>query len=126
MKLRSLLLAELVIDLLFAVVLLLGPAIVLKFFGLTTGKTEVLLAQTLGAALVAFAVLCWFGSELAEAGQARAATVPLLVFNAIAFVVMLLGVLSEVTRAGAAWLLVAIFLVLAAGFAYFQFAGPRE
>ncbi len=126
MKLRNLLLAELVIDLLFAVVLLLGPAIVLKFFGLTTGKTEVLLAQTLGAALVAFAMLCWFGSQMAEAGSAHAATVPLLIFNAIGFVVMLLGVLSQVTRAGAAWLLVAIFLVFAAGFAYFQFAGPRE
>ena len=73
MKLRSLLLAELVIDLLFAVVLLLGPEIVLKFFGLTQGKTEVLLAQSFGAALVGFAALCWFGTGLADAGTPRAA-----------------------------------------------------
>lgn len=114
------------IDLLLAIVLLLGPEIVLKFLGLTTGKTEVVLAQVLGAALLSLAALSWFGKDLAETGSANAAAIPLLIFNAIGFVVVLLGMLSQATRAGLAWVLAAILLLLAVGFAYFQFSGPRD
>jgi hypothetical protein len=98
----------------------------LKFFGLTQGKTEVLLAQILGAALIGYAALAWFGRDAADLHGLQGTMAALISFSAIGFVVTLLGVMAQVTRAGGAWVLVVLFLLAAAGYAYFQFAGPRE
>ena len=60
----------------------------------------------------AFAVLC---------------ALALLVTAVIAFIVSLLAVLSKtVARSANAWIPVILFLLFAAGLAYFQFIGPRE
>jgi hypothetical protein len=126
MKLRNLFLADTVISLLFAVALLLGPEYILKFFGLTQGKTEHLLAQILGAGLIGLGALSWYAKDFTDPQASRGAVVSLLSFNAIGFVVALLGILSQITRAGSAWLIVIIFLLFAAGYTYFQFVGPRE
>ena len=67
MRLRSLLLLGTVLSLLFALALLLGPAIILKFFGLTGSVTEVLLAQLIGAGLIGVGVLSWFAKDFADA-----------------------------------------------------------
>ncbi len=126
MKLRTLFALDAAVSLLLALGLLLGPTTMLKFFGLSTGKSEVLLAQVLGAALAAFGVLAWFGRNAVDT-QGLAGTVwAMITFNAIGFVVTLLGVMAQVTRAGGAWVLVILFLLATAGYAYFQFAGPRE
>jgi hypothetical protein len=126
MKLRTLFILDAIISLLLALGFLLGPATLLKLFGLTAGKTELLLAQVIGAALVAFGALAWFGRDSEDVGGLQGVMVSLLSFNAIGFVVTLLAMLSQVTRAGSAWLLVLLFLLATAGYAYFQFAGPRE
>jgi hypothetical protein len=126
MRLRTFFTLDAIISLLLALGLLLGPATILKFFGLSTGKTELLLGQILGAALVGFAALAWMGRGAEDTRATAAATVALLTFSAIGFVVTLLGVLAQVTRAGGAWVLVLLFLLSAAGYGYFQFAGPRD
>ncbi len=126
MKLRTLFLIDLVVSLLFALVFLLRPDVTLKFFGLTSGKTEILLAQVIGAALIGFACLCWFAKDYTDPQAVQGAVMSLLVYSAIGFVVTLLGVLSQTTRAGSAWIVVVLYLLFTAGFAYFQFAGPRE
>jgi hypothetical protein len=126
MKLRTLFALDAAISVLLALGFLLGPATMLKFLGLTQGKTETLLAQILGAALVGFAVLAWFGRQGAESQGLQGTLAALLSFSAIAFVLLLLGVMAQVTRAGGAWVLVVFFLLLAGGYAYFQFAGQRE
>jgi hypothetical protein len=126
MKLRTFFALDAAVSLLLALGFLLGPATMLKFIGLTQGKAEVLLAQMLGAALIGFAALAWFGSRNAE-GQGLPGTMAALIsFSAIGFVVMLLGIMAQVTRGGGAWALAALLLASAAGYAYFQFAGPRE
>jgi hypothetical protein len=125
MKLRSLFLLGTALALLFALGFLLGPAIILKFFGLTTGKTEVFLGQGIGAGLVGLGVLSWFAKDF-DPQALQGAVLSLFICSAIAFVVALLAVLSQVTRASSAWLIVVLFLAFAAGFAYFQFLGPRE
>ena len=102
-------------SLLLALGFLLGPATMLKFLGLTQGKTEVLLAQILGAALIGFAALAWFGRQGADSQGLQGTLAALISFSAIGFVVTLLGVMAQVTRAGGAWVLVALFLLSAAG-----------
>ncbi len=126
MKLRTLFIIVAAISILLALGFLLGPATLLKFFGLTTGKTETLLGQIFGATLVGFAALAWFSRDVADVHSAPGPTATFIIFGAIAFVVSLLAMLSQVTRAGAAWILVILFLLCAVAFAYFQFIGPRE
>jgi hypothetical protein len=126
MRLRSFLLFGTVVALLFALALLLGPAVILKFFGLTGSATEVLLAQLIGAALIGAGVLSWFAKDFTEGQAIQGAVVSLFIANAVAFVVSLLAVLGKVTKGGSAWIVVILFLIFAAGFAYFQFFGPRE
>jgi hypothetical protein len=126
MRLRSLLLLGTVLSLLFALALLLGPAIILKFFGLTGSVTEVLLAQLIGAGLIGVGVLSWFAKDFADAHALQGTVVSLFLSTAVAFVVALLAVLAKVPKGGNAWIVVILFLAFAAGFAYFQFLGPRE
>jgi hypothetical protein len=126
MRLRSLFLLGMVISLLFALALLLGPDTVLKFFGLTTGKTEVLLAKTIGAGLVGVGLLCWFARDFTDHAAVQGTNLSFFVAAAVAAVVSLLGILGQTTRSASAWLTVVIFLAFALAFAYFQFIGPRE
>ena len=126
MRLRSLFLLCMVLAFLFALALLLGPAIVLKFFGLTGSPTESLLAQLIGAGLIGVGVLSWFAKDFADAQAVQATVVSLFLASAVAFVVGLLAVLAKVPKSGNAWVGVVLFLAFAVGFAYFQFFGPRE
>jgi hypothetical protein len=126
MKLRTFFALDAAISVLFALGFLLGPTTLLKFLGLSQGKTEVLLAQILGAALVGFGALALLARNVADPVALQGILWGLTSFSAIGFVVTLLGVMAQVTRAGGAWVLVILFLVSAAGYAYFQFAGPRE
>ncbi|HEX8991819.1 MAG TPA: hypothetical protein VF784_09080 [Anaerolineales bacterium] len=126
MRLRTLLLVGTVLSLLFALALLLGPATVLKFFGLTGSATEVLLAQLLGAGLVGVGLLSWFAKDFTEAQALQGTVIALLATSVVAFVVTLLGILAKVPKGNSAWIAAVLFLAFAVGFAYFQFFGPRD
>ncbi len=125
MRLRSLLLIGGVLALLVGLALLLGPATVLKFFGLPGTPAEQLLGQLIGAGMIGIAVMSWFASN--ETGGLNGTVLAMLVTAVIAFIVSLLAVLSKtVARSGNAWIPVILFLLFALGLAYFQFIGPRE
>ena len=126
MRLRSLFLLGMAISLLFALALLLGPDTILKFFGLTTGKTELLLAKTIGAGLIGVGLMSWFAKDFTDPAAVQGTSISFFIASAVAFVVALLGILSQTTRSTSAWLIVVLFLAFALAFAYFQFIGPRE
>lgn len=125
MKLSNLFILSTVVAFVFALGLLLGPTTVLQLFGLTTGNTEKLLAQLIGASLAGFGLLSWFARDFTDTKAHDGATITLFIFNVIAFVVSLLAVFSRVWRSGG-WTAVIIFLLFALGFGYFQFIGPKE
>ncbi len=125
MRLRTLMLLGGVLALLVGLALLLGPATVLKFFGLPGTAAEQLLGQLIGAGMIGVAVMSWFASN--ETGGLNGTVLALLVTSVIAFIVSLLAVLSKtVVHSANAWIPVILFLLFAAGLAYFQFIGPRE
>lgn len=126
MKLRTICIVDAAISILLALGFLLGPATLLKFFGLTQGKTELLLAQVIGAALVAFAALAWFARDAVDLRASPGPTAALILFGVIGFVVSALAYFSQVTRSGTFWILILLFLLSAVAYAYFQFVGPRE
>ena len=126
MRLRSLLVLGMVLAFLFALALLLGPAIILKFFGLTGNPTEALLGQLIGAGLIGFGIVSWFAKDYVDAHVLQGSVLALFITSAVAFVVSVLAILAKVTKGGNAWIPAILFLLFAVGFAYFQFFGPRE
>jgi hypothetical protein len=124
MKIRNLYLLGTLVAFIFALGLLLGPTTILQLFGLTTGNTEKLLAQLIGASLAGFGLLGWFARDFTDTNAQDGATITLFIFNVIAFVVSLLAVFSFWRSAG--WVAAIIFLLFALGFGYFQFIGPKE
>jgi hypothetical protein len=125
MKLRNLFLLGTVVAFIFALGFLLGPTTILPMFGLTAGKSEVLLTQVFGAALIGFGVLSWFARDFTDLKARDGAVISLFLFNVVAFVVTLLGVLSGAMKSGG-WVAAIIFLVFAAGYGYFQFVSPGD
>jgi len=120
MNLRNLLLVGALIALLFALGLLLGPAILLTTFGLKTGPSENLVAQLLGATLVVPALIAWFARDVSDPGSRVAVVVPLFLWSVIGFVISLLGVLAKAVKPNG-WAIAVLFLFFALGFGYFQF-----
>jgi hypothetical protein len=83
-------------------------------------------AQLLGAALAVPGLLSWFGSTMEEEGARKSVAVTLLIFNVLAFgVSFFVGMLPNV-MATAGWILVVVFLLFTAGFAYFLFMRSSE
>ncbi len=127
MRLRTLLWLSAFVSALFALGLLLGPDIILKFFGFTATAPEKLLAQLIGAGLVGVAVVSFFAQGMADSQALSMVLISLLIASVVAFVVGLLAMIAKVPpKVGPAWVVVALFLLFGAGFAYFQFFGPRE
>ncbi len=126
MRLRTLFLLGMILSFLFALGLLLGPAIILKFFGLTGSATEVVLAQLIGAGLIGIGILSWFAKDFADSGALQGTVISMFIASAVAFVVSLLAILSKAVKGGNAWIPVILFFLFAIGLAYFQFFGPRE
>jgi predicted small integral membrane protein len=120
MTLRNMFLINSILMLLFALGLLLGAPTVLGMLKVKTGAGEALVAQMLGAAFLVPALLGWFARDVTDPSSAAAVVVPMFLFYAVAFVVMLLGVLAKSVGPNG-WLMVVLFAALALGFGYFQF-----
>jgi predicted small integral membrane protein len=121
MTLRNMFLISSILMLLFALGLLLGAPTVLGLLKVKTGAGDNIIAQMLGAALIVPALLGWFARDVSEPGSRAAVVVPMFLFYAIEFVLMLLAVLAK-TVGPSGWLLVVVFAALALGFGYFQFS----
>ncbi len=132
MKLRNLFMVSAVVALIFAAGLLLAPKTMLNLFGLSVGATVRnnailnLVAQLLGAALIAPGLLSWFAGSMQDTGARRSVAVSLLVFDIVGFgVSFFVGMLPKVMSAPG-WAIVALFLFFTLGFAYFLFMRPSE
>jgi hypothetical protein len=79
--------------------------------------------QLLGAAFVAFAVLTWSARNASDSTARRAIVLAFFIGNSAGFIVALIGQLNDVVGA-LGWSSVAIYLLLALGYAYFQFTKP--
>ena len=132
MRLRNLLIVHAIVMLVLAAGLLLAPGTILSLFGLSVGTTVKfnasinLMAQLLGATLIVPGLLSWFAVGMEEDGARRSVAMSLLVFNAVGFgVSFFVGILPKVMSI-AGWILVVLFLLFAAGLAYFLFMRPSE
>ena len=123
MKLNTLLVISAVVAGVFglAFVLVTGP--LMSVYWITLDKAGTLVAQLFGASLIGFAVLNWFARNVADGEARQAIVLGNLASDAVGFVMILIGQLAGVANA-LGWSSVAIYLLLALGFAYFQFMKP--
>lgn len=125
MKLSNLLMVAAVIGAVFGVGFVVASGPLLAIYGITLDKAGTLVAQLFGAALISLAVLNWFARNVTDPEARRAVVLANLAGDVVGFVVILLGQLSGISNA-LGWSNVAIYLLLALGFAYVQFMEPRR
>ena len=121
MKLSTLMVINTIICAVFGIAFVLLPSQVYSLYDLEAGPQLNYMGQLFGAALIAFAILSW-SARNAEASDARKAIVlAFLIGDGIGFFVALIGQLGGVVST-LGWSTVAIYLILALGFGYFQFS----
>ena len=123
MKLSNLLVANAIAALVYGISFVLVPATVLSLYGMTQGTSEALAGQFFGVALIAIGLLTWFARNIADSDTQRAIVLALLISDVIGVIVTVLGTVSGVMSA-VGWSAVGIYVLLALGYAYFQFVKP--
>jgi len=125
MKLGNLFAVNAVIAGLFGLAFVFAPARLLAQYGLAVDAGFALVAQLFGAALIGYAILTWQARTAADSDARRAIVLALFISDAVAFVLALMAQLKGLVNS-LGWSTVAIYLLLAIGFAYFQFAKTSE
>lgn len=123
MKLSYLMIVSAVVAVIFGIAFVLASGSLMALYGATLNPAGTVIAQLFGAALIGFAVVNWFARNAKEGEALRAIVLANLVSDTIGFIMALLGQLAGVVNA-LGWSTVVIYLLLALGFAYFQFMRP--
>jgi hypothetical protein len=123
MKFSNLMVIKAIVCLVFGIPLLLVPGLLLSFYGITLGPGGVFMARVYGASLLGNLMLTWFARNAEDSEARRAIVLDLFIYDAIGFVVALLVQLSGLMNV-LGWSIVAIYLLLALGYGYFQFVKP--
>lgn len=123
MKLNTLMVINAVVAAVFGIAFILVPSQVVSLYGVEETAALNFTGQLFGAALFGFAVLTWSARNASDSEARRAIVLALFLSDAIGFVVALLGQLGNVVNT-VGWSTVAIYLLLASGFGYFQLRKP--
>jgi hypothetical protein len=124
MKLSNLMAFKSIVCFAFGIPMLLVPAPLLLLFGVTLDPAGSLIAQLLSVMLILLGILLWLTrNETGSDAALRAIVLAVAVGDTIGFVVLLLGQLSGLTNA-LGWVNVAIWLLFALSFGYFQVVRP--
>lgn len=123
MNLKIMLLVNAVVAAVFGIALLVVPGAVIAIYGITADAGLRYMGQLFGLCLVGHVVLCWFAKDAPESEARTAIVRALFVTNGLGLVVSLVAQLKGVTNA-VGWSTVAIYLLLALGWAYFLRAKP--
>jgi hypothetical protein len=125
MKLGTLLVVAAVIGAVYGIAFVVASGPLLSLFGITLDKAGTLVAQLFGVALISLAVINWFSRNVTDPAARQAVVYGNLAGDSIGFVVILLGQLAGIANA-LGWSSVAVYGLLAVGFAYVQFMQPRS
>jgi hypothetical protein len=123
MKLKTLLVFNAIVALVYGVGFVLVPAIVLTLYGATVSPSANLVGQLFGVTLTGIGLICWLARNVTDPGAQRAIVLAQLIATVIGAIVAVMGTISGVMNA-VGWSAVVIYLLLALGYAYFQFAKP--
>ena len=124
MKLSYLMAIKAVIVVVFGIGFVLIPTTIMSFYGVTLNPGGAVMTQLFGASFILLGILLWFARNAPSSDVAlRAIVLAVTVGDAIGFIVALLAQLSGMMNS-LGWVTVALYLLLALGFGYFQFVKP--
>ena len=123
MKFSSLMILNTVIALVFGLAFVLVPGTVFNIYGITPGPDANLAGQYFGTSLITIGLLSLLVRNVSDAAAKGAVVLAFLIGDVIGLIVSIIGTLGGVMN-GVGWSAVVIYLVLALGFAYFQFMKP--
>ncbi|HUV91732.1 MAG TPA: hypothetical protein VMV80_01470 [Anaerolineales bacterium] len=121
MKLKSLFVFNAITAIIFGVGSVLAPQMIVSLFGATLNPAGMLMMRYGGAWLIGIGLLAWFVRNAVDSEARRAIVLAFLICYSIAFIVALISQLAAVLNAFG-WGTVALNLLLALGYGYFQFA----
>jgi hypothetical protein len=125
MNLKIVLIINAVVALVFGFAFLLIPGDLAAQYGVETNAAMNYMGQLLGAAFIGFAVLTWWARNANDSTARRAIVLSFFIGNVAGFVVALIGQLNEVVDT-LGWSTVAIYLLFALAYGYFQFFKPAS
>jgi hypothetical protein len=130
MKLSALMTVNAIVAVVFGLGFIVAPSQVASFYSPEVGAAEAggalrVIAQLLGAALVAFAVLTWVARNAPDSEARRAILLALFIGDGVGFVIALIAQIGGAVNA-LGWSTVAIYLLFAIGFGYFVFMAKPE
>jgi hypothetical protein len=120
MKLKTLMIINTIVAIVFGVTFVIVPAHIYSLYDITANEQLIYMGRLFGATLIGFALLTWLAKNATDSDARRAIVYALFTADCIGFVVALIGQIGNVVNA-LGWLTVAIYLLLALGFGYFQF-----
>jgi hypothetical protein len=121
MNTRTVMTIAAVIALVFALGLILMPAFMGTLYGTGTSPNQLLLARLFGSALLGFGLINWLARD-SDYATLRPIILGNLVGDLVGLIVCVMGTLGGVMNS-MGWLSVALYLLLALGFAYLYFMG---
>jgi hypothetical protein len=125
MKLSTLMTIKAAVCLVFGIVLLLVPSFLMSILGVKLDAGGELMARLYAASLFGNLILTWIARRDTGSPTLKGSILGLFVYDAIGLLVALVAVLTGVMNAlGLA--IVAIYLLLAIGYGYFQFLKPSH
>jgi uncharacterized membrane protein len=124
MKLKILLITNAIIAALYGIATLLFPAQLGSLYGFTATPELNFVARLLGVYLLASGILSWMIRNAPVSQAQEAVLYAFLAMDVLGLLVTLIYLLNGTVNAQG-WSLVAIYLLLGAGFAYFLFATPK-
>ena len=128
MKLKTLMIINAIVAIVFGVIFVFIPAQVYSLYGHGAGETMDILnymGQLFGAALIGIGLVTWTARNSSDSDARQAIVFALFVADGIGFVVALIGQINNVVNL-LGWSTVVIYLLLALGFGYFQFLKPNS
>jgi hypothetical protein len=126
MKLNNLMAIKAVIFVVVGILCILMPMTFMSLSGVTLDQGGAFTTQLLGAMLILISILLWSARNAPRSDVAlRAIVLAVVIGNLIGFIISLLAQLNGVTNS-TGWIFVALWLLLACGFGYFQFVKPAN
>jgi hypothetical protein len=123
MKLKTLLIINAIVAAAFGIAFVLVPDQVMSLYDIEASAILSYTGQLLGAAFIGFAILTWSARNADDSTARRAIVLAFFIGNGVGFAVALIGQLNDVVSA-LGWSSVAIYLLFALGYGYFQFLSP--
>ena len=120
MKLKTLMIINAIVAIVFGVIFVIVPAQVYSLYDITANEQLIYMGRLFGGTLIGFALLTWMARNATDSDARRAIVLALFISECIGFIVTLIGQINNVVNV-LGWSSVAIYLLLALGFGYFQF-----